>query len=326
MKLTIESLSHKPLQFFNDLPSKYPGPRLPGGEVLSASGDFGDLCIQEFDGGNFIIRYSVLRTKEAFILDVQSHHSGLHAFIMLKNSIAPVFKTGEKIEIAEKKFTLFQADHPSATVNFRSQQHFICFETLLSHELATSLISDFPELAASLTAHPSSGHTDIWVDPAQWTDDEVSEHIHYILTYSDPVKWRRNYFENRVWDITWKLLALHLNKDIEEEEVAEVEMEKAQMIQRLILDNLDQHLLIRELSKKVGASESKLKKIFKCVFGMAIHQYRIAARLKEAIRLLDEGKSVKEAAAATGWRPADLINAYYKVYGTTPGTIRKKKR
>jgi AraC-like DNA-binding protein len=324
MKLTVETLSHKSLEFYNELPVKHPGPRLPGGEVWSASGDFGDLCIQEFDGGNFIIRYSVLQTKESFVLGVQSHHSGLHASIMLKNSINPVFKTGEEIRIKEKQFTIFQAHHPAATVTFRGQQHFICFETMLSEELATSVVKDFPELSTSVT-QPVPGPADIWVNPAKWTDEEVREHIHYILTYSDLAKWRRNYFENRVWDITWKLLALHLNKSPGEKELTNEEEEKATTIQRLIIDKLDQHLLIRELAKEVGASESRIKKIFRSVYRMSIHQYRIFVRLKQAIRLINEGMSVKEAAAATGWRPADLIKAYYKVYGTTPGTIRRKK-
>ncbi len=324
MKLTVETLSHKPLQFYKDLPLKYPGPRLPGGEVLSASGDFGDLCIQEFDGGHFVIRYSVLQTKESFVLDVRSHHSGLHASIMLKNHICPVFIGGEELRIKEGQFTIFQAHQPGATVKFSGQQHFICFETLLSPEWTASIVKDFPELSGLLATSPPP-HPEVWVHPAKWADEEVREHIHYILTYSDPAKWRRNYFENRVWDITWKLLALHLNSDTGEESLTDEEGEKARAIQQLILDHLDQHLLISELGRKVGASESRIKKIFRMVYGMGIHQYRIYARLKEAIRLLNEGMSVKEAAAATGWRPADLIKAYYKVYGTTPGTIKKKK-
>jgi len=324
MKLTIETLSHSPLQFYQELPAKYPGPRLPGGQVLSASGDFGDLCIQEFNGGNFIIRYSALKTKESFILDVQSHHSGLHATMMLKNTITPVFKTGGQIKIDEQQFSLIQAHRPSATLNFGSDEHFICFEAMLSPELIASIAADFPELDASLITQPGAEHADILVNPAKWIDEEVGEHIHYILTYSDPAKWRKNYFENRVWDITWKLLALHLNKETEEEELTAEGVEKAKMIQRLILDNLDQHLLITELSKRVAASETKIKNVFKAVFGLPIHKYRTYARLKEAIRLLNEGKLVKEAAAATGWRSADLIKAYYKVYGTTPGTIKKK--
>lgn len=325
MKLTIEILSHKSPDFYQDLPLSYSGPRLPGGDVLSANGDFGYICVQEFNGGNFTIRYSVLETKELFRLGVQSHHSGLHALIMLKNGITPVCKTGETFKIAERQFTLYQAHQPSAIIEFKGQQHFICFETLLSHELVASFESDFPELASKSFSESSSDYTDIWVEPAKRLDEEIGEHIRYILTYSDPVKWRRNYFENRVWDITWKLLALHLQNGPPASELTDIDAEKARMIQQLILDNLDQHLLIRELGKKVAASESRIKKIFKAVYGISIHQYRIVARLREAIRLLDEGTSVKEAAAATGWRPADLIKAYYKVYGTTPGTIKRKK-
>jgi AraC-like DNA-binding protein len=324
MNLTIETLSHKPLEFYSELPVKFPGPRLPGGEVLSANGEFGDLCIQEFNGGNFIIRYSVLETKEPFILDSKSHHSGMHAAIMLRNSIHPVFKTAEEIKISEGQFTILQAHQPAVTVNFEGKQQYICFEAMLSHVLAVSLLADFPELPVTLS-ETAPQQPDIWVNPAKWTDHEVREHIHYILTYSDPVKWRRNYFENRVWDITWKLLAIHMNKTSEESILTEDEKEKAHQVHQLIIDHLDKHLLIRELAKKVGASESRLKRIFMKAYGMGMHEYRIYERLKMAIQLINEGMTVKQAAAYTGWRPADLIKAYHKVYGTTPGTIRKKR-
>lgn len=324
MKVTIESLSHRPLKFYNELPIKFPGPRLPGGEVLSASGDFGDLCVQEFDGGNFLVRYSVLKTNESFKLDLQSHHSGLHATVMLKNGIHPVFASGEQIRVEERQFTIFHAHQPRMTLDFPGKQHVICFSALLSQDLAASVLKDFPELLSSLM-EPTGDHPYIWVNPAKWTDEEVGEHIRYILTYSDPVRWRRNYFENRVWDIVWKLVALHLNKNVEQDSLSREDRQKADAVQRLVLDNLDKHLLIRELAKQVGASESKLKKVFTRAFGMGIHKYRTAKRLQKAIQLLNDGLSVKETAAQTGWRPADLINAYNKVYGTTPGATKKKK-
>jgi len=58
---------------------------------------------------------------------------------------------------------------------------------------------------------------------------------------------------------------------------------------------------------------------------MGMHEYHLHQRLKLAIELLHGGLSVKETAAKTGWRPANLINAYYEQYGTTPGTVKKKK-
>ncbi|MGN6400815.1 MAG: helix-turn-helix domain-containing protein [Flavisolibacter sp.] len=324
MNITIETLSHAPLEFYKELPPRFDGPRLPGGEVLSSSGDFGDLCIQEFDGGNFIIRYSVLHTKEPFTIDAKSHHSGLHAFIMLRNGIAPVIRNASAIDIGEGRFTILQAHQPRATISFGENQQYISFETMLSHPLASSLLDDFPELPEILQ-QPSPDLPDVWVNPAEQADDEIREHIRYILSYADSNNWRRNYFRNRVWDIVWKLIALYLSDNLNSNTLTDREKNTAHAVHQLILDNLDKHLLIKELAHEVGASESRLKKLFAKVYGKGVHEFRIYQRLKKAIQLLNEGMSVKEAAAETGWRSADLIKAYYKVYGTTPGTIKKKK-
>jgi AraC-like DNA-binding protein len=323
MKLTIETLSHKPLEFYKELPGQFTGLRLPGAEVTSASGGFGELSMQEFDGGSFVIRYSVLQTKEAFSVNATSHHSGVHALIMLRNEINPTLENGS-IKIAEGQFTIVHAHQPTLTLTFPGLKQYICFEAMLSGTFISSLLKDFPEASFLLNA-PSPVLPQVWVNPARWTDKEVDEQIRYIFSYSDPEKWRRNYFKNRVWDIVWKLLALYL-KDPADDPRAREEKEKAYAIQRYILDNLDKHALIKELAQKFTLSESSLKKLFSKVYGMGLHEYRIYERLKKAIQLLNEGMSVKEAAAQTGWRPADLIRAYNKVYGTTPGTIKKRKR
>lgn len=323
MKCTIHTSGQQPLQFSRELPAQFQGPLLPGGNVFSASGSFGELCIQEFDGGDFVFRYSVLHTNEPVELSVQSHHSGLHAAIMLRNGMTPVFATGEKVQLRERQFTIVHAHEPKAFIRFQGNQNFICFETLLSPELYTHILKDFPELL-NVLKEPPANRADILVNPAKWTDEEVSEHIRYILTYSDPARWRRTYFANRVSDIVGKLVIAHLNKKNATNNINQEHEKKAYALQRLILDNLDKHILIKDLARKMGSSESTLKRVFSIVFGMGIHKYRIYKRLQLAIRLLHEGKSVKETAAKTGWRSADLIDAYQNVYGTTPGAARKK--
>jgi AraC-like DNA-binding protein len=196
---------------------------------------------------------------------------------------------------------------------------------MLSHSLAESIFKDFPELPGS--SGPSSSELpEIWVDPSTWIDEETRDHIRYIFTYSNPEKWRRNYFENRVWDIAWKLVALHLNADPSSFGLHQSDREKAYAIQRRIVDNLEEHTIIKDLAHEVLTNESHLKNIFSRVYGMGIHEYRIYERLKKAIQLIKEGMTVKEAARQTGWQSADLIKAYSKVYGTTPGTIKKKKK
>lgn len=323
MKCTINTPSNRPLQFSRKLPPKFSGPRLPGSDVFSVIDSFGELCIQEFDGGNFILRYSVLKTTKPVELNIQSHYSGLHTAIMLRNNIKLRFATGQELELRERQFTILYAGEPKASIRFPGNQQFVCFETLLSPELASTVLKDFPQLTKILK-EPPVDRLNILVNPAKWADDEVKEHIRYILTYSDPAKWRRTYFENRVCDIIGKLVLRHLNKKNANHNLRKEDENKAYALQRLVLDNLDNHILIKELARRMGSNESTLKRIFPIIFGKSIHQYRIYKRLQLAIRLLDEGKSVKETAAQTGWRPADLIKAYNKVYGTTPGASRKR--
>jgi AraC-like DNA-binding protein len=316
-------LSHLTPDFKKELPEHFPGPRLPGGEVMAANGKFGVLCIQEYDGGDFLVRYSFLETNEPVRLDAISLHSGMHMVMMIRNGVDLVFETNS-IKIEEGQFTILLAEKPNAIVSFEEKKQYTSLEIIVSDSMAQSILSDFPELLASYQK-PETGPPIIWVDPPEWTEEEAKDHIHYLLTYSDLPRWRRNYFENRVRDIMWKQIVSWLKMETSENKTHRDDRRKVNKVERLILDNLDKHALIGELAKEVNMSESKLKRVFSKVFGMGIHQYRIYQRLKKAVQLLHEGMSVKEAAAKTGWNSADLIDAYTKVYHTTPGTIKKRK-
>jgi AraC-like DNA-binding protein len=320
MKISVETLSHPPLAFSSSLPAGVM--RLGGAVVLSATGSFGSLCIQEFDAPGFLIRYTVIITQEPFTIHTKSIYNGLHGVILMQDHVEAEIKDAGPFQLQAGQFTLIHAPEPEATISLKADQQYIFFEILLPDVFALELVSEFTQLTLPF----SKDKPEIWVNPARYIDQEVKDHIHYILHYVDNPAWRQNYYENRVWDIGWKLLALHAGGDLPAAFISEEELAIAHTVQKLIIDNLDKHLRVRELAKKAGTSESKLKQIFTKVYGMAIHEYRIQQRLKKAITLIHEGKLVKEAAAMTGWRSANLIKAYNKIYRTTPGTIKKKKR
>jgi AraC-like DNA-binding protein len=298
---------------------------LEGGEVLTASNDFAKFCIQEFDGGNFLMHYSVVETKAAFAVNARRLYPGIHALIMLKNEVSVDLINGKNFKLSEGQFTLLHADELNMKIRFPQEQLYICFGAVLSPELASSLVRDFPEFSAGIKHEPFIGN-DILVNPPAWTDEEVKEHIRYVLTYSDPQKWRRNYFENRVWDIVWKLIGLQLKQEQFNAPITEDEKQRGYSLQRLILDSLDSHIIVKDLARKVQSNETAVKKIFSRMYGMGIHEYRMYERLKLAIKLLNEGMMVKEAAAEAGWAVSNLIRAYKKIYGTTPSTVKKTRR
>lgn len=324
MQVNIKTLSHPPLEIFDELPPNFGGPRLSGGETVSAIGSFGEMCIQEFHCADFTVRYSVIETKELLKLESQSFHSGLHSLIMMRNSLRPDVEHAPELTIGENQFTIMNGHRPKSILTFPANQHYICFETMISTEFAKGLTNDFPGLPEVIQL-PAPHQTNILVNPAKWADHEVMEQIYYLLGYRYQEEYRKAYFSNRVKDICWKLLFLHFENEVLISPQEEKDIEKVNYVMRLIMDNLDEHLLVKYLAQKAVINESQLKKSFKKETGMGIHEFRIYERLKVAMRLLKNGSTVKEAALQTGWRPADLIKAFYKTYGTTPGTIKKKR-
>lgn len=324
MHLTWQTLSHAPLEFYADLPARFFGTRLPGGNVLSAEGQFGSLCIQEFDGGPFIIRYSVLDIEEDLTLLAKSHHIGLHTIIMLRNQLTPSIKNAGSIKLLEGQFTMLQANQPEATVSFKARQRYETFETLYHPPIVEEVLIDFPTLAASLLKE-SPLHPNILVNSAEWTNEETKEIVSYILNYAQDKQWRRSYFEDRVSDILFQLMIIVSHTDPFEMLHTDQEINSAYEAQKLILKDISKHIIIRDLAKKVNTSESKLKRVFKRIFGKTLHDYLVHHRLKAALSLIHKGLSVKETAARTGWSSSYLIKMYTRKYHTSPGSANAGK-
>ncbi len=81
---------------------------------------------------------------------------------------------------------------------------------------------------------------------------------------------------------------------------------------------------IESLSKEVGFSPSKLKKIFKDIYGKSIYQSYMEIRLANALKMLEEGYNVKSVASQLGYtQPIKFIKAFQRQYGVTPGKVKK---
>lgn len=325
MNLTIETLSHPQLHFYKELPPGYSNARLPGGEIMSAHGSFGRICFQEFDGGSFLLRYSVLKLKEPLVLTTRSNFTGVHSTIIMQSGIIPVIQGIGEMKIREGQFIILQADRPKATIEFNTKRQYSIFEAMISESLAKEVLEGFSEFDIQLLER-SPVIPNLWVDPPDWTPAETDELVRNILTYPEGPQFRQTYFYNKVRDIYFDLLVrMNSNTDFSAP-ITDEEMSKVFATEAAILADLSRHDTIRELAKKAMTSESRLKTIFKLLIGMGIHEYRIDQRLQRAVRLLHEGMYIKEVAAVTGWSVGRLIVAYKKRYGITPGVIRKKGR
>ena len=88
---------------------------------------------------------------------------------------------------------------------------------------------------------------------------------------------------------------------------------------------MDPDLNISITSQHFDMTPAYLSSIYKKQTGGSLLDYINTMRIEHAKELLEEGKSVVEAAELTGFRDSGtFIRAFKKKYGITPGQLKKK--
>jgi len=103
------------------------------------------------------------------------------------------------------------------------------------------------------------------------------------------------------------------------------ERDKVLQTQTIILENLENPLTIKELSREVGMNECYLKKGFKAMFGKTIHEYQQIQRIAKAKELLaTETYSINEVAFMMGFgSPSHFSTSFKKITGMKPCELLK---
>jgi AraC-like DNA-binding protein len=94
--------------------------------------------------------------------------------------------------------------------------------------------------------------------------------------------------------------------------------------EKIIVESLtNQFLGIELIAKKVHMSPTKLKTLFKVVFGKSMFQYYQHKQMNLAFELLqNRSKSIKEVSEILGYdNPSNFTNAFKKVYNILPSHV-----
>lgn len=88
----------------------------------------------------------------------------------------------------------------------------------------------------------------------------------------------------------------------------------------ILIENYRDPPQIPALARRVGVNQTKLKALFKTVYGMTIHEFTTRLRMERASELLAKGDlTIAEIAYAVGYEfPASFTFAFRKFYGHSP--------
>ncbi|SFE84297.1 Helix-turn-helix domain-containing protein [Chitinophaga sp. CF118] len=103
-------------------------------------------------------------------------------------------------------------------------------------------------------------------------------------------------------------------------------IEKLHHAKTYLSQHIDTPVSINEVARKVGMNDYMLKRGFKQLFGMAMYDYLIEIRMKEARQLLlDSDHHIGEIAYKIGYSSiSNFSTAFKKKYGYPPSAIKRK--
>ncbi|MDN5726176.1 MAG: AraC family transcriptional regulator [Propionibacteriales bacterium] len=93
-------------------------------------------------------------------------------------------------------------------------------------------------------------------------------------------------------------------------------------VQQILESDLTATLGLRDLGRRVGASERTLSRLINDELGMGYTTWRSQLRLHRATLLLAEGRTVTQAATACGFSsPSAFVSTFRAAFGRTPGSL-----
>ena len=94
-------------------------------------------------------------------------------------------------------------------------------------------------------------------------------------------------------------------------------------LKKLILDTPENALFIKDMAESLCVSPYHMIRQFKTACGLTPHQFQIQCRIRKGQKLLEEGKSVTEAAYATGFcDQSHFDRCFQKIVRLTPNEYK----
>lgn len=150
----------------------------------------------------------------------------------------------------------------------------------------------------------------------------------YNCTYQGSFK--NLYLESKTIELILRLLWEMAQRKERSLSFCLTEKERKQICQArdILIQQIDTPPTLKNLARKAGLNDTKLKRGFRQIFGTTVFGYLRQYRMEQATKLLSSGQvNVDETAYTLGFHDtAHFIHQFKQHYGTTPGTFLKQSR
>lgn len=325
MEFSIIGPGSDELNLLKQLPESFKGKLLFQSEAYTASAAFGEFVFQHFVGDDFDIWFSNYMLAHATTVRGRGDEPLLELHIQFENSFDINWDGYGKSTLHAYQYNLSYTPFINTEAAFLSGKRYqtfdIVFKQKFLEEFAPSCGTLMKFLEQVNKKQPGS------ISPVdRFLTPQMIHIIDSILRCDFSDKLNRIYIECKVQELLILILDhIDTGTTTSKFKLNSYDIECLKEAERLILLNFEDKTSLKDLARKSGVNEFKLKKGFKYLFGNTVYGYRNAVRMEKAKIILEEtALPIHDLAFMMGFdHTENFQKAFKKYWGYTPAELRK---
>ncbi len=292
---------------------------------LAVSGGFGDFLFQEIWTPEAVVWYNNYLMADNHPFTNTSKFPKLELQFGLSNSFAYKGEGLGERKLHDGSFNLLYVPSVSNEMRLKSGRIYTTLDLYLTPALLMSLAAHFPVLD-DFIGKVIKREASMLCTLNQLTTVEMTTIIDAILKNPFTGSAHAFYVATKVMELLMVVMErITHHPTLKQIFFRDEEIELIYAAKDELLKNLDQHLTLLILSRKVGLNMHKLKEGFQQFYGSSVTVFRLHARMKTAKLLLNTtGDTIEDISYTTGYANSQHFSkAYKKYYGHTPNRVRK---
>jgi AraC-like DNA-binding protein len=316
--ITFEFTAKSDFNFLEDFGRKFKVPVIDNRLTIPASLGVGSIRKVDFDE-NFRLLIHRYKFKQAFVYKryaPANRHDNIAIFFY--NSETPINLLADK-QLAYNNDSSIEIGSSDLNSEIRVPANTEVYFTVVG--IKSTILSDLLRMTK-----PNSIVKTILENKATFIfhesmSPEVKKLLNQLSEINDQTQLDNFYYRIKVEELLYLLFTKLLNREAKKHSlINKTDIESLFAIQAAILADLGLPPQLQALAKMANMSETKMKLLFKQVFGDTIYNYYQKFRMEEAAFLLKHGgKTVSEVGYQLGFSNlSHFSKLFQKHYGTTP--------
>jgi AraC-like DNA-binding protein len=308
------------------LPEAYQGMVLRGGHVLTATGALGQIILQALEQAHFTIRFNLFEFVRPVKISAQQPAAPLVSLLALKNNIHYTIKGLGTLHLQQGQFALLHCREDALTARFDGDKMYQSLEIEWSEDILVQALPYF-DLLRPVFSPQNRTKSFYLAPPGLLAGPKALDLVQEMLKSPYDTSISQLLCEHKVREYLLLLLVAAGKKAASHIHLTQEEWEKVEAVATLVTREPAKKFPIIDMAANAQMNTLKLKMAFKEKFGQGIFEYQLAARMNEALRLLQETDlTTKAIAGMVGYQlTTSFITKFREYFGYPPSQVVKNK-